>query len=182
MNLKLSRLTTFIQKRSTPILEKTLNPTLSFALVEADSSPVAIMVHGDTPPTDSDWDKSIEFLIHVINDFDCKRCFVLIPGQNPPAPEQSKRMVESVKNNVPEKLIRTAVLNPKSNASTKLASENFSVLHHKIRPSEKLSLKFFTSEEEALHHILIDPNSKEAKKILTTITYLSDKTKKKRRR
>ncbi|HMR00843.1 MAG TPA: hypothetical protein PKA32_00455 [Candidatus Gracilibacteria bacterium] len=71
---------------------------------------------------------------------------------------------------------RMAILNPNSSITTKLVTDSFLFLQRKANLVNGINIKFFTDEEEALHHILVDPDSKTAKDILTTVQYLFDKT------
>ncbi|MEZ4087224.1 MAG: hypothetical protein R3B71_02700 [Candidatus Gracilibacteria bacterium] len=72
--------------------------------------------------------------------------------------------------------LRIAILNPNSSITTKLVADSLLFLQRKVGTANGINMKFFANEEEALHHILVDPNSKNAKDILTTIEYLFDKT------
>lgn len=172
----LSRLKTSLERRTTPIIDKVITPSLSSALVKTPSSPVVVLVHIDEHPADPDWDQCINFLVRIVNDLNCNRCLVWIPGSKTPNREQSKRVVEIMKQRTNSETFRTSILNPNSNITTKLVADSFLFLQRKAGLANGLNIKFFASEEEAIHHVLIDPDSKTAKDIHTTIEYLFDKT------
>lgn len=174
----LSRLKTSLERRRIPILDMVITPTHSFALVKTDPSPVVVIVHIDEYPTDPDWNQCIDFQVHAVNDFGCNRGFIWIPGNKTPNREQAKRVVETIKRKTALETLRTSVLNPNANLLTKFVTDSFFFFQRKAGMGNGLNMKFFTREEEALHHILIDPDSKTGKDILVTVEYLFDRTQK----
>ena len=168
-----SRLKTSIERQTIPILDMVITPSLSSALIKTKSSPIMVFSHIDQHPTDPDWDKSIDFIFHSMN---CSQCLVWIPRNKAPNKDQAKKFMEKMKQKTIPETYRMAILNPNSSITTKLVTDSFLFLQRKANLVNGINIKFFTDEEEALHHILVDPDSKTAKDILTTVEYLFDKT------
>lgn len=172
----LSRLKTSIKRQTIPIADMVITPSLSSALIKTQSSPIMVCSHIDEHPADPDWNKSMDFMFHNVNNLHCSQCLVWIPWDKIPHRDQLKRFVEMMKKKTTPETLRISILNPNSSITTKLVTGSFLFLQRKAGMANGINMKFFTNEEDALHHILVDPNSRSAKNILTTIEYLFDKT------
>lgn len=172
----LSRFKTSLERRRTPILDAVVTPTMSIALVKADPSPIMVIVHIDEYPTDEDWDACTAFQVHAINDFNCNRGFIWVPGKKTPTKTQAKRLIETMNQEISQESIRSSVVNPHCNLFTKFITETAFFFQRKSDGANGLNIKFYVEEEEALHHILLEPTSHAAKNVLVTVEYLFDMT------